>query len=204
VNFQWTLKNIFLKLQLKLQTHTIIFSFLLHLHCHSILPLFILVGAFNAPHTNLTQNPKYFLTYYMPYQFRHNILTISSFNCMPYHFRQTILHFPLSLLSFQILSISCKFCWFFPDLETWRLPFSTIWCHCLWEHKMSVNLSLWFKLYYICSEINPLYPFSHLIFFLILTIYHCKFHKISLSLKVTCALLTFISPTNSLREQCHW
>jgi Reverse transcriptase (RNA-dependent DNA polymerase) len=36
---------------------------------------------------------------------------------MFYHFRQTILHFPLSLLSFQILSISCKFYLFFSPIK---------------------------------------------------------------------------------------
>jgi hypothetical protein len=71
---------------------------------NSILPLFILIGAFNAYHTNLTQNPKHFLTYYIPYQFRYNISTIFfSTACLTTLGRQYYTF--LSLLSFQILLI---------------------------------------------------------------------------------------------------
>jgi hypothetical protein len=85
--------------------NTIIFSFLFILHSHSILPLFILIGVFNASHTNLTQNPKHSLTYYILYQFRYNILTISSFNYIFYHFKQIILHFFLSALFQNFIKI---------------------------------------------------------------------------------------------------
>jgi hypothetical protein len=71
---------------------------------NSILPLFILIGAFNAYYTNLTQNPKHFLIYYIPYQFRYNISTIFfSTACLTTLGRQYYTF--LSLLSFQILLI---------------------------------------------------------------------------------------------------
>jgi hypothetical protein len=87
-----------------------IFLFFNFLHSRSTPPLFILVDVFNAPHTKLIQNFKIFFILLC----LNNLGIISQLFLMLIVCLNTlsrkILHFFLSSLSFQILSISCKFC----------------------------------------------------------------------------------------------